>query len=199
MGGLVAAVVVCALHASATAQGYAPPPPGGGGGPAEPAGAMTGYRWSAGLLIGVPQQDLADGADTSVGFRAAIGYNLNPNLSGHASFRYILVSAEDDGVDISYRDFGLGGRYTFGSSGTITPYVEGELLYSTISVDVEGFGSADESDPAILGRAGGIYKWKPNMDIIFFGSYTIIFVDEDEIGFADASWLELGGAVQGHF
>ena len=199
-GGLLAAAVVCALHASATAQGYnTAPPPGGGGPPPPGTGAMTQFRWDAGLIMGLPQGDLDDVADTSFGLRVAIGYNVNPNLSAHASFRYILVSetAEADGLDISYRDFGVGGRYTLGS-GQITPYVEGELLLSTIRFEFDGFAGS-ESDPAMLGRAGGIYKWKPNMDIIFFGSYTIIFVDEEESGLNDASWLELGGAIQGYF
>lgn len=154
---------------------------------------MTRYRWSAGLRIGVPQQDLADAADTSVGIRGDVGYVVNPNVSVHAAFRYIFVTSESDGVDLSYYDLGLGGRYTINSSGSITPYVEGELLYATFGVSFDGFDDS-ESDPGILGRAGGIYQWRPNMDIIFFGSYSIIFVDE-----GDASWLELGGAVQGYF
>ena len=191
--GLVAVVLVCALHGLAAGQGYnSSPPPGGGGEPAPP-GAMTQFRWDAGLIIGIPSGDLADGADTSIGFRAAIGYNLNPNLSGHASLRYILVSSEIDGLDLSYYDLGLGGRYTMNGSGNIVPYAEGELLYTTISASADGFDDS-QSDPGVLGRVGGIYKWKPNMDIIFFGSYTIIFPEN-----GDASWIELGGAVQGYF
>ena len=116
-------------------------------------GTMTQFRWDAGLIIAIPQGDLSDVANTSIGLRAAVGYTVNPNLSAHASFRYILVSSDIDGVDFSYRDLGVGGRYTLNSSGNITPYAEGELLYTTFSASFGG-ESDSNSDPGILGRAG---------------------------------------------
>jgi hypothetical protein len=187
------ALVAIALEAAAFAQGGPPPPAYTPTGP-EPPGAMTKWRWSAGLILGIPQGDLAESADASPGIRLDAGMNINPNLSAHASLRYIFVQSESDAVSLSYYDLGVGGRYALNASGKLRPYVEGELLYATASADIEGFGSSSESDPAIAGRAGGIYQWRPNMDVIFFGSYTIIFVED-----GDASWLELGAGVQGYF
>jgi hypothetical protein len=155
-------------------------------------------------LIGLPQSDLADVADTSLGLRAELGYNINPNLSVHGAARFILVNVDSDieeFVDgVTYYDLALGGRYAFDlQSSSVRPFVDAELGYATVSVD-SGGESQSESDPLLALRGGGTYAWRPGMDVLFFLGYTHIFTSDDGLGEdASAAWIELGGGVQGYF
>jgi hypothetical protein len=198
----IAAIVTC-LEAVSAAQAPPPPPPGGHAGP-EQAAAFSQFRWSAVLLIGLPQSDLADVADTSLGLRAELGYNINPNLSVHGAARFFLVNVDSDieeFVDgVTYYDLALGGRYAFDlQSSSVRPFVDAELGYATVSVD-SGGESQSESDPLLALRGGGTYAWRPGMDVLFFLGYTHIFTSDDGLGEdASAAWIELGGGVQGYF
>jgi len=191
----VVAFVVVVLHNNAFAQGTPPEP--------ESTGMTSHFLWNAGAYIALPQDDLNDAADTSVGIRAEVGYRINPNLSVHGAFRYVFVNIDNDIEDfvdsVSYYDFGAGVRYAFGTQGNLSPFVDGELIYSSTSAEGAGVDT-NSSDPGIVVRGGAAYAWRPAMDIIFFGSYTHLFLDEDDWG-PDASggWLALGAGVQGYF
>jgi len=194
--------VVAALQGSAFGQ--APPRPGGAPVGSEPSDGSN-IRWSAGLLIAHPQGDLADEADTSLGIRADVGYNINANLSVHGGLRYVFVNAETDREEaldsFRYYDLGASGRYAFDLTGSaLRPFVELKLLYAILSVE-RARSDVNADDPGIGGRAGVTYPLRPSIDIVFALGYTNIFVGEE--GFTNhdytAAWFDLDGGIQGYF
>jgi len=153
-------------------------------------------RFDVGLIAGLPQQDLSDQTDanTSPGIHLAFGYTVANNISIHALVRFFAVqsdSADAAGVDVSYYDFGAGGRYSFPISPTAKAFVEANLYYGTLSVS--GDGGSDSASGIGFGARGGA-QFNVSGRIAIGGAVSFSTANVENMGAdADIGWLGIEG------
>ncbi len=203
---LAAGAVALVLFVPTLAAAQDPPAPA----PPEPK-----IQLGAGLLLGFPHGDLGGspdednlGADPSPGLRFSIAYRASPLISVGAFFRYIFVSVdnEDSVVDVTYRNYDLGGfvRFSHAVSPTLTLFGEGELFLTTFSIRVEDdffSGSRSEDGPGVGLRAGGALAMSRSVSLVGSvgwnqGSITFESLDPEEPDVdVDGGWLQLTGEL----
>jgi opacity protein-like surface antigen len=183
-------LLVVALPLTAAAQPPPPPPPTGGGMPGATSTEPL-MRFDAGLIIGLPQQDL-DAANTSPGINLQFGYTVAPNISVLAGLRYFSVQFDNsNGIDFSNYDFDAGARYSLPLSPTLQGFGEAMLIYSTVSVSANG-DSQSWSGIGFGARGGVMTKVSGNISVggaLSFTTASIKIMDND----GDAGWIGLEG------
>ena len=186
----VGSLLGVSLPLTAAAQPPPPPPPAPGGPtgyePAEPK-----MRLDVGLIVGLPQGDFGDAAETSPGINIDFGYTVAPNISIFAGIRYFSIQVEGGtgGAELGNYDFHVGGRYSMPVSPTAKVFGEGYLQYATLSISDDGF-EASESGIGFGARGGAVFNVSGNIGIGGALSFSTATIEE-----FDAAWLGLEGFV----
>ena len=148
-------------------------------------------RFDVGLIAGLPQQDLDSGdIGTSPGILLEFGYTVANNISIGVLARYFAIqsdSADSAGVDLSYYDFGVGGRYSVPISPTAKAFGEAMLLYGTVSAS--GGGASDSESGVGFGARGGA-QFNVSGKIAIGGAVSFTTAS---INNGDAGWLGIEG------
>jgi opacity protein-like surface antigen len=157
---------------------------------------------SAGLFYGMPQGDFKEfqGMDligASPGLVLNGGYMVIPNLSVVGALRYFAVASEQDGVEHSSWDVGVGARYAYPVSPVLSVYGEG--LVQRVSYSVDLGGSSSDSSGFGFALGGGVsYMLKPNVSLGGGLSYSAADL-EPEMGESQSSgWLTLNAFAAYH-
>ena|SRR5688572_7488840 len=134
----------------------------------------------------IPQGDVEDSADASVGIRPHFAYRVRPFFAIVSSFDFVFVNEEEDVDDITYWTLGAGARFILARP-DIEPY--GEIVLGYHSLDV---GDFDDTNLGFRIGGGATY---PLGNLVANASlgYSVVsfdagFVDID----ADAIVFELG-------
>src|ERR1044071_8150992 len=95
----------------------------------------------------IPTGDFDDGASTGWGVGATVRYAVAPMVELYAGYDHFDFGTDeeldDSGLELGIQDDGLraGGRFTFSTLGSVSPWAEAGLLFNRTSVSV-GDGSA---------------------------------------------------------
>lgn len=90
----------------------------------------------------IPTGDFGDGASTGWGIGGTVRYAVAPTIELYAGYDHFDFSTDEE-LDETELDFGVqdqglraGGRFTFSTLGSVSPWVEGGLLFNRSSVSI---------------------------------------------------------------
>ncbi len=94
----------------------------------------------------IPTGDFGDGTSTGWGVGATVRYAVSPMVELYGGYDHFDFGTDeeldDTGVDFALQDDGVraGGRFNFSTLGSVSPWVEGGLLFNRSRIEV-GVGS----------------------------------------------------------